>query len=77
MAMLVDATGRLLGAKGLYAQLPRYPLASFVDAARPAVGNTLTAPVLQFFMAVVHLSGISSAEDEKLERACKMHFEAC
>ena len=77
MAMLIDATGRLLSARGLYAHLPRFSLRGFVDAARPSPNNALVPPLLQYFMTVVHFSGVTCADDERLERAAKLHFEAC
>ena len=75
VAMLIDATGRLLSARGLYLLLPRYSLRGFVDAARPSADNALVPPLLQFFMTAVHLSGVTSSDDERMERASKLHFE--
>ena len=83
MVIFVDrsrngATARLLGARGLYALLPRHPLQPLLRGCLPpphgvasAVGEgpTRLGALLDLVLAIIWLPDASGDADEKLERA--------
>ena len=89
---LLRATSRLLGARGLYALLPKYSLQCFMQVfhhQRPQAGRLsggggapppsyaqppVIAALLRLFLRIVEPAS-ESADDEKAERANKLHFE--
>ena len=77
---LLSATARLLGARGLYALLPRHPLQPLLRGCLPpphgvasAVGEgpTRLGALLDLVLAIVRLPDASGDADEKLERAAR------
>ena len=83
---LLSATARLLGARGLYALLPRHPLQPLLRGCLPpphgvasAVGEgpTRLGALLDLVLAIVRLPDASGDADEKLERAARAHFHLC
>lgn len=73
-SLLIDAATRLLGAKSLYAHIPRIPLRPLFDLAATADASLLPS-LLGLLLAIIHPTGIASSGDEKLERANKLHFD--
>ena len=78
---LLRATTRLLEARGLYAQLPKFPIDFLFRSASGLLRGEpdtvrLMAEMLAVCVGIVSLRDASGADDHKLEKAARTHFHA-